>query len=116
MTNGRGVDLVVEVGGAGTFAESLKAIRLGGAISVVGMLSGAIEPVDLRQIYGKNAQIRGVTVGSREMFEAMNRGLVQHQLRPVIGRTFPWKEAAAAMDAVRRGNAPGKVVLDFGIA
>lgn len=116
MTDGRGVDLVVEVGGAGTFTESLKAIRLGGAISVVGMLSGAVEPIDVRHIYGRNARIRGVTVGSREMFEAMNRALVQHSIHPVVGRVLPWEEAGAAMEALQRGDVVGKIVLDFGLA
>lgn len=116
MTDGRGVDLVIEVGGADTFAESLKAIRLGGAISVVGMLSGAVEPIDIRHIYGKNARIRGITVGSREMFEAMNRALVQHQMHPVVGHVLPWEEADAAMQAMQRGDLVGKIVLDFGVA
>lgn len=113
LTGGVGVDLIVEVGGAQTFMQSLEAIRLGGAISVVGMLSGGSDMIDIRNIYGKNALIRGVTVGSREAFAAMNRAISTHGIKPIVAQVFPWTDAAKAFDALARGGQFGKIVLDF---
>lgn len=113
VTAGVGVDRIVEVGGAGTFSQSLRAIRLGGTISVVGMLTGAIEPIDMRLIYTSNAVIRGITVGSRSDFVAMNRAIASHKIRPVIARTFNWRQANDAFAALVAHEAPGKIVLDF---
>src|SRR5262249_21480074 len=83
LTGGVGVDHVVEVGGAGTFAKSLAAVRIGGHIAVIGVLSGTTTSVDLIPILMQKVQVCGVLVGSRETFEAMNRAISLHGLRPV---------------------------------
>jgi NADPH:quinone reductase-like Zn-dependent oxidoreductase len=113
LTDGRGVDLIVEVGGGGTFAQSLEAIRVGGHISVVGMLTGAEQQIDIRYIYGKCAQIRGISVGSREDFVVMSKAIDAHGILPTVNKIYPWREAKEAMMALEKGGGFGKIVLDF---
>jgi NADPH:quinone reductase-like Zn-dependent oxidoreductase len=111
-TDGIGVDLVVELGGAGTLAKSMRAVRMGGHISLIGILTGAGEVNPLPAIM-KNIRIQGIFVGSREMLEAMARALTLHQIRPVIDRTFPFAEAKAALKYMASGAHFGKVVVMF---
>lgn len=111
LTHKAGVDHVVEVGGAGTFSKSLRAMAIGGTISVIGGVSGFTSEVSLGDILGKSAIIRGIFVGSREMFAAMNRAISQHQLKPVIDRVFPFSEAPAAYRYQESGAHFGKVVI-----
>src|SRR5262249_25546906 len=82
LTGGVGVDHVLEVGGAGTLPQSLRAVRMGGRISLVGVLAGGSGQVSPLPILMKNVRVQGIYVGSREMFEAMNRALALHKLRP----------------------------------
>lgn len=113
LTDGRGVDHVLEVGGPASFAQSLRATRLGGQISVIGYLGGtegAINPLD---IFRRQLRVRGIPVGSRASFETMNRAIAANDIKPVIGRRFFWKEAAEALAALEGGAGFGKVVLDF---
>jgi len=111
LTAGKGVDHVVDV--VGELSKSVRAIRLGGSISVIGMLSGFSTEVDPAAIMGKNARIRGLQVGSREMFEAMNRALAQHQLRPVVDVVFPIEDARAAFERLEAGSHFGKVCVSL---
>ena len=96
LTDGIGVDKVVEVGGGGTFARSLNAIRHGGYVAVIGALSGGKQEMDIRPILMKSAHVQGIYVGSREMFAAMNRAITQHQIRPIVDRVFGFDEVKAA--------------------
>ena len=112
LTDGRGADHIIEVGGPQSFAQSLKAAARGAQINVIGYLGGsegAINPLD---IFRRQVRARGIPVGSRESFEAMNRALAVNRLRPVIDRVFPWGEAAAAFHHLEHGSPFGKVVLD----
>lgn len=111
LTDKRGVDLVVEVGGAGTLGKSLKAVRLGGHISLIGVLTGATGEVNPLPAVMKSVRIQGIYVGSREMFEAMNRAIELHGIRPVIDRVFPFTEAKAAYHYLQSGAHFGKVVI-----
>jgi NADPH:quinone reductase-like Zn-dependent oxidoreductase len=112
LTAGRGVDVVVEVGGSKTLAQSSHALKIGGYIAVVGYLSGSEASVDLRKLFiGKRARLHGHTVGSRASFEEMNRAIELHQLMPVIDSTYPIDRAAAAFDRARSGEAFGKVLV-----
>ncbi len=113
LTGKVGVNHVLEVGGADTFAKSLQALTPGGTISVIGGVSGFTTQAPLIDIIGRNALIRGIYVGNREMFEAMNHAITRHQLRPVIDREFPFDEAARAYEHLRRGGHFGKVVITF---
>ena len=95
FTNGRGVDHVVEVGGAGTLERSLGAVCLGGRISVIGVLTGSAQ-INPNFILGRRASVQGMSVGSTEMFEAMNRAMAAARLKPVIDKVFPFDQAREA--------------------
>jgi NADPH:quinone reductase-like Zn-dependent oxidoreductase len=110
ITGRRGVDHVVEVGGAGTLPKSLRAVRMGGHISLIGVLTGAGEANPLPAVM-KNICIQGIYVGSREMFEAMNIAITLHQLHPVIDRVFSFEESKEAFGYMESGAHFGKVVI-----
>ncbi len=109
LTGGRGVDHVVEVGGAGTLQRSIAAARVGGQVGLIGVLTGG--QIDPAPIMRRNVTVRGIFVGSREMFEAMNRAIAQHELRPVIDKVFPFAEARAAYRHLESAAHLGKVVI-----
>jgi NADPH:quinone reductase-like Zn-dependent oxidoreductase len=110
LTGGTGVDHVVEVGGAGTLGKSLRAVRIGGTISLIGVLSGGGQ-VNPMPILMKSVRVQGIYVGSRDMFEAMNRAIALHQLRPVVDRVFPFAEIKEALRYLESGSHFGKVCL-----
>jgi NADPH:quinone reductase-like Zn-dependent oxidoreductase len=110
QTGGEGVDLVVEVGGAGTLARSLKAIRIGGTVAQVGVLAAAAEAFPIPLILHKMARIRGVYVGSRRDFVEMNRAISLAQLRPV-GEEFHWTQAREVFERMEEASHFGKLVL-----
>ncbi|MBM3510741.1 MAG: NAD(P)-dependent alcohol dehydrogenase [Alphaproteobacteria bacterium] len=112
ITAGRGVDQVIEVGGAGTFARSLNAIRVGGKISLIGLLAGAAE-INPMPILRKLADVRGIFVGSAQMFEAMNRAIASARLKPAIDRVFPFADAKAAYRHLESGAHFGKIVIEL---
>lgn len=111
LTGGVGVDCIVEVGGAGTFAQSLQAVRPGGRIGVIGVLAGGATQVSLTAILMQKIRVQGILVGDRESFEAMNRAIAFHGLRPVIDRVFPLEETRAAFEHMAAGNHFGKIVV-----
>lgn len=111
LTSNRGVDIVVEVGGAGTLLQSIKATRVGGHVSLIGVLAGQLGEVNPLPAVMKAIRIQGIYVGSREMFEAMNRVLDLHGIRPVIDRVFPFSEASQAFRHLESGSHMGKVVI-----
>ncbi|MCI0569471.1 MAG: NAD(P)-dependent alcohol dehydrogenase [Myxococcaceae bacterium] len=111
LTGGEGVDHVVEVGGAGTLAQSLRAVRPGGQVSLIGVLAGGSGEVSLIPVLMQNVRVQGITVGDRESFEAMNRAVTQHGLRPVVDRVFPLEEVHAAFRHLASGAHFGKVVV-----
>ncbi len=113
LTEGIGVDLVVEVGGLGTFGKSLQAVRCGGHVSLIGVLSGRSGEADPMPAIRKGLRIQGIFVGSREMFEAMNRAVALHQIRPLIDRVFPFESVKEALRYLQSGAHMGKVVVAF---
>ena len=110
-TDGEGADLVVEVGGAGTFEESVKSTRVGGIVSLIGVLAGAQKDLRLLPVVMNQIRVQGVLVGSREGFVEMNRTISEHELRPVIDCTFDFDEAPAAFDHLASQAHFGKVVV-----
>jgi NADPH:quinone reductase-like Zn-dependent oxidoreductase len=114
LTSGEGVGHVVEVGGSGTFDRSLRAVRIGGAISVIGVLSGVEPAVSPRQILMNSIRLQGIYVGSRAMFERMNRFIDLHQIKPVIDRVFAWTELQDALRYMESQRHFGKICLNFG--
>jgi NADPH:quinone reductase-like Zn-dependent oxidoreductase len=110
-TDGIGVDHVIDVGGPDTLNQSLKALKPGGFIAVVGLLTGTECRIDIRTFIVRNARVQSLTVGSRQSFEEMNAFLVDHQLHPVIDAVFPWSKTADAFRDLRAGKHFGKLVL-----
>ena len=113
LTAGDGVDYVVEVGGAGTLTESLRAVRYGGQISLIGVLTGGSAEINTASILMKNVKVQGIYVGSREMFEAMNSAIALHKLHPVCDRVFPFHEAPEALKYMETGSHFGKICIRF---
>jgi len=111
LTGGVGVDRVVEVGGAGTLPRSLRAVRVGGTVALIGNLAGLEARVNLALVFMRAVTLRGVFVGSRADFEAMNRVIASHRLQPVIDRVFPLDEVPAAFARLAAGAHFGKVVV-----
>jgi NADPH:quinone reductase-like Zn-dependent oxidoreductase len=110
LTGGRGVDHIVEVGGPGTLPRSLRAVRRGGCIHVIGLLAGKGE-INPLALLPKAAIMRGIFVGSRAMFERMNRAISQLELRPVIDQVFSFDQAPAAYARLASGQHFGKIVI-----
>ena len=111
LTGGRGADHVLEVGGAGTFAKSLRATRPGGHVALIGVLAGIATELRVTDIVMKGLKVQGVFVGNRDMFEAMNRAIAQHELKPTIDLVFPFAKARAAYEFLQTGQHFGKVVI-----
>lgn len=110
LTANRGVDITVEVGGAGTLPRSFLATRVGGRIAVIGLLTGAAT-IDPMPILRRNLRVQGLYVGSTEMFEAMNRAIEASGLKPVIDKVFPFAEAKAAYRHMKSQQHFGKIVI-----
>jgi NADPH:quinone reductase-like Zn-dependent oxidoreductase len=111
LTGGTGVDHVVEVGGAGTLEKSLRAVRIGGQVSVIGVLSGGAGNVPVTSILMNQIRVQGIFVGHRQSFEALNRALVLHGVHPVVARVFPFAETRAAFEHLKSGAHFGKLVI-----
>lgn len=113
LTGGKGVDHIIEVGGEKTLPQSLRVIRPGGTISMIGVLSGINMGVSLGLIVTRKVRLQGITVGHRDSFEAMTRAMSQHQIKPVIDRLFPFEELKEAMEYLRQGKHFGKICIRF---
>ncbi len=111
QTDGEGADLVVEVGGAGTFFQSLKAVRIGGTVAQIGVLSQTNEPLNIVPILHKQIHIQGIYVGSRAHFLEMNRAIAQTALKPVVDTMFPFDQAREALRYLESGAHFGKLVI-----
>jgi NADPH:quinone reductase-like Zn-dependent oxidoreductase len=113
LTNGEGVDQVVEVGGSGTMPRSLRAVRMGGVISVIGALSGGDPTVSPVPILMNTVRVQGVYVGSRAMFERMNRAIELHSIKPVVDKVFNWTEIREALHYMESQQHFGKICIRF---
>ena len=111
LTEGKGVDHVVEVGGPGTLEKSIEAARVSGHIALIGILTGAGGAVVPTGIMRKSLTVHGIYVGSRAMFEAMTQAFALHEIRPVIDRTFSMAEARDAYRHMEGGRHFGKIVV-----
>lgn len=108
-----GVDLIVEVGGQRTLPESLHAIRAGGTICLIGVLSGINMDISLGPIVTRKLRLQGITVGSRDGMEQMIQAISLHKLKPVVDRTFAFEEFRAALDYLARATHFGKICIRF---
>ncbi len=111
LTDGVGVDHVVEVGGAGTLAESIRAVRAGGQIALIGVLAGHETSLRITPVLMQSIRIQGVLVGPRQALERMCKALEQHRLEPVVDRVFAFADAPAAFAHLASGKHHGKVVI-----
>jgi NADPH:quinone reductase-like Zn-dependent oxidoreductase len=112
-TEGKGADRIIEVGGAGTFGQSLRAARVGGVITQIGVLSGSAmtDTVALTPILHKQLRVQGIYVGSRAMFEEMNAAIAKARMHPVIDRVFDFDDARDAFVYMRSASHFGKIVI-----
>jgi NADPH:quinone reductase-like Zn-dependent oxidoreductase len=106
-----GADHLVEVGGADTLEQSLIAVKAGGRVSVIGILSGIEARLNIAPILHKHITVQGIYVGSRAMFEALNAALAANTIRPVIGATFEFSQIADALRHMESARHFGKIVL-----
>lgn len=111
LTDGEGVDHVIEVGGTGTLTQTMRCVKMGGTISLIGVLSGPEAPLNLTPILMQDIRMQGVIVGPRESFEEMNRAIETHKMRPVVDRVFPMAEIRAAVEYMAAGKHFGKVCI-----
>src|SRR3984885_424696 len=111
FTGGAGVDHVVEVGGAATLARSFGAIRVGGKVSMIGGLSGGATGLNPGLIFSRRANVQGISVGSTQMFMAMNRAVEVSGIKPVIDKVFSFADAPAAYQHMASGAHFGKIVI-----
>jgi NADPH:quinone reductase-like Zn-dependent oxidoreductase len=110
-TSGRGFDHIVELGGEKTLPQSLRAIRAGGTISMIGVLSGSALSAPLGLVVTRQVRLQGITVGSRDGFEAMMRAIEQHRIVPVVDRVFAFEQLKEAMEHLKRGAHFGKICI-----
>ncbi len=110
-TGGRGVDHVIELGGAGTLAKSFRAVKMGGLISLIGVLTGGAGEVNPIPVLMRSIRVQGIYVGSRSMFEHMNTAFDLHKIKPVVDRVFGFDEAPQAFEQMASGAHFGKVVI-----
>lgn len=112
LTDGEGVDNVIEVGGPGTLEKSIASTKVSGRISLIGVLSGQPEqnPSPM-MIMLKRLTLQGIYVGSRDMFESMNKAIEVNGIKPVIGKTFEFQDVASAFEYLKKGLHFGKVVI-----
>jgi len=114
LTQGDGVDVIVEVGGAESIVESLQAVSIGGTIVLIGVASGAVAEIRLPSIFMRNVRVQGIVVGSREMFENMGQLLESARIHPIIDRVFEFDRALEAFRYFAEGRHFGKVCIGCG--
>ncbi len=109
-----GADLVIDVGGAQTLAQSLRAVRIGGTVALIGVLSGALAELDLGRVVTQSVRLQGVTLGPRDAFEDMVRAIERHRTIPAIDdRGWRFEEAGQAVAAIAEGRHFGKICIAF---
>jgi NADPH:quinone reductase-like Zn-dependent oxidoreductase len=111
-TQGKGVDIVVETAGA-TLDKSLASLTFGGFVGIVGFVAGYKAEIPLRAVIGPMIRVQGIAVGSRARFEAMNRAIALHKLKPVVDSTFALDKAADAFRRMEQGRHFGKIVVSL---
>ncbi len=113
FTDGVGVDQVIEVGGVGTLGHSLRAVKMGGTISLIGVLAGRDTKLDLTAALMQDVRIQGVIVGSRQSFEDMNAAIIANDLKPIVDQAFHFEDARAAYMLMAEGGHFGKICVNI---
>ena len=111
---GRGADVVIELGGAQSLAQSIRAVRTGGTVALIGVLSGAKAEIELGRVVTRGLRLQAITLGSRADFEAMVRFIDRHRVKPAIDdRRFAFAETRDAIAAIAEGKHFGKLAIEF---
>jgi NADPH:quinone reductase-like Zn-dependent oxidoreductase len=113
MTGGKGVDHVIEVGGPSTLPESIDAVRIGGHISLIGVLTGWAGDIPTAKLMAKQVRLQGLIVGSRDHQQEMIRAIEANDMHPIIDRSFALEEIADAFRYQESGKHFGKICLEF---
>lgn len=113
LTGGRGVDHVIEVGGPGTLPQSIRAVRIGGHIALIGVLTGREGAIPTALLMAKQARLQGLIVGNRSQQQDMIRAIEANGMKPVIDRRFPLQQIADAFRHEEAGNHFGKIGLEY---
>ncbi|KTT39883.1 NADPH:quinone oxidoreductase, partial [Pseudomonas oryzihabitans] len=113
ITGGRGVDIVVEVGGPATLAQSIQAARIHGHLALIGVLTGIEGQIPTANLMRRHQRLQGLIVGSRRHQQDMVRALESTGIKPVIDRSYPLREIAQAFAFQKDGSHFGKIVLDI---
>jgi NADPH:quinone reductase-like Zn-dependent oxidoreductase len=111
LTDGCGADLVIDIGGASTLNDSIRATRMGGAIALVGVIGGVKLEINVASLFSQLIRVRGIGVGSRAELLAATRAIAARQIHPVIDREFAFEEAPAAFRLLKAGGHFGKIVI-----
>ena len=111
LTNGKGVDITIDVAGGDGLNQSILATKAAGVVAQVGFLTGQTTALQLMPLIFRQTTIRGIAVAPRTSFDRMNPFLEQHGIRPVIDQVFPLAQAKQALDYLAQGRARGKVVV-----
>jgi NADPH:quinone reductase-like Zn-dependent oxidoreductase len=113
LTDGRGADHVLELGGSSTMRQSVKAVRAGGFVSMIGVLGGAVAELDLPLVVMRNVRLQGVTVGPRIAFERMVDFVDEHRLKPVVDRVFDMEDVTGAFRHMKSAAHFGKICVEI---
>ena len=111
LTGKRGVTHVLETGGAATLSQSLRSAGISAQVSIIGLISGAEQSIDVRQILGKTLRVQGIYVGSRQMLQEVAETFAVNGVRPVIDQIFPFARAVDALRALKGAEHFGKIVM-----
>ncbi len=113
LTNGRGVDLAVDIGGASTLNESIRSTMVGGTTSVVGLAGGLQASINLADVFQRNIRIDGIETGSVHMLEEMLEWFSLKKIKPLVHQVSQFEESRQAFHALQRGNHIGKICIQF---
>lgn len=113
LTGGTGADLVVEIGGAGTLKQSMFAVRPGGTIALIGVVSGTKTELNLGPVVTSSMRLIGITVGNRDRYGEMIRAIELHKMHPVVDHTFPFDQISQALSYLQSGQHIGKVCIEM---
>ena len=108
-----GADHVLEIGGAGTLDQAMMALNNNGSLAVIGLLEGVEAKINVVQFFVKQIRMNGISVGSREDFEDMNKCIAEHRIKPVVNAVFPFSQSNKAFELMESGNFIGQIVISL---
>ncbi len=113
LTHGRGVDLAIDIGGASSLNDSIRATAMNGTVAIVGLVGGLMATINLAEVFQRNLRLEGIETGSREMLEAMIAWFEMKKILPVIDQVFSFNDSNAAFKRLQDGHHFGKICITF---